>query len=243
MGIRSTLSSLLTAPMAQAVDDQIREVTRDLLAGADLASAADLRSIQSRVAELQESMKALKADLKSCSDAIQSMDQAADEQGADASEVALQLTTLASRLDKGDSTIANLQSSVDALTTQLGAVQAKAQATPKAPQKPPTAPQAEAPDRSRQAQEGEARQLSRQGLQGRRLHVLAPRKGVLRKTLPSVEPKEPSGLHLLRWKRVRGGRRPNMDRRREPRRPGRHLRTASATHRRESDLWQTPVGP
>lgn len=82
MGIRSTLSSILSAPLAAAVESRVRQVAAEVIDQADLADPAAVRELLGKVEQARRAVDGLAGDLHAVRDAVVAMADDDDDDSA-----------------------------------------------------------------------------------------------------------------------------------------------------------------
>jgi hypothetical protein len=110
MSLRSTLSSLLSAPVAAALESRIRDLVDQALASRDLADPAAVRDLSIEVERARRTTEEARAEIARVREAIAALD---DVGGSD--ELAIRVAGIASQDEALTSTIDHLQGRVQAL--------------------------------------------------------------------------------------------------------------------------------
>lgn len=82
MGIRSTLSALVSAPIAAAIEARIRAIVDDALADRDVADAAEVRDLIASVAQARASADTLKRDVAAAQASVAALATSLPEPGS-----------------------------------------------------------------------------------------------------------------------------------------------------------------
>lgn len=118
MGIRSTLSAILSAPLAAALESKVRQAAEDALRERDLADPAEIRRLAAQVDQARRAVDALKADVSTCQDAIRAL-QDDEDAPSDTDALLLQVAGLGARDEELAEAIDRATQRVDTLGDQL----------------------------------------------------------------------------------------------------------------------------
>lgn len=125
MGIRSTLASLLSAPLAAALEERIRTIAQEVLERRDTASPADLRDLATRIEGTRRSVSELTAQLATLQTTVDAIATSTE----DDADLALQMATLGARDEDLSSRLDALQATLSSLGTKVTDLQKTAKAT------------------------------------------------------------------------------------------------------------------
>lgn len=81
MGIRSTLSALVSAPIAAAIEARVRAIVDDALAQRDVVDAAEVRELTAAVSAARTSADSLKRDIASAQASVSALSASLPEPG------------------------------------------------------------------------------------------------------------------------------------------------------------------
>ncbi|MCB9665200.1 MAG: hypothetical protein H6732_13905 [Alphaproteobacteria bacterium] len=138
MGIRSTLSSLLSAPLAAVLETRIRELASRILDEHDLAEPAEVRELASKVDHARRAVDDLRSEVASLREALESVRE--EVEGSEQDDLALRVAGIAAKDDALAAALDTLRSRFDQLGKELVALRRKEPAAPA-----PAAPKAAAP--------------------------------------------------------------------------------------------------
>jgi hypothetical protein len=110
MGLRSTLSSLLSAPVAAALEARVRQLVDAALDARDLADPAAVRDVSIEVERARRTTDEVRTELARVREALSSLGDAADTD-----DLALRVAALATQDDALTGAIEHLQARVQAL--------------------------------------------------------------------------------------------------------------------------------
>lgn len=82
MGIRSTLSALVSAPIAAAIEARIRAIVDDALSHRDIADASEVRDLIASVASARASADTLKRDVAAAQASVSALTSSLPEPGS-----------------------------------------------------------------------------------------------------------------------------------------------------------------
>lgn len=118
MGIRATVSSLLTAPFSTALEAKIREIAESILSGENYASPEAIRGLMSDLTHAQTGLKGLEAEIAALRQALQSLHES-DAAPTPADELALRLSGLSARDNRIETRIDDISASLQMLNDEL----------------------------------------------------------------------------------------------------------------------------
>lgn len=126
MGIRSTLSALLSAPLAAVLETRIRELAARILDEHDLAEPAEVRELASKVDHARRAVDDLRAEVATLRDALDAVRE--EVEADDQDDLALRVAGIAAKDDAIAAALDTLRARFDQLGRELSGLRRPAPA-------------------------------------------------------------------------------------------------------------------
>jgi hypothetical protein len=136
MGLRSTLASLVSAPLLAVLEERLREIIDQQTDARGFADPASIRDLNAHVANARKAVTELAADLAAQSQAIAELNQSVDDDEPEFDDIGLRLAGLDARdeqirdgLDHATSDTRKLADKITALRASLDRASSKLDGT------------------------------------------------------------------------------------------------------------------